>query len=159
MINHRNHFFLRLAASILCLCCLPVVFLHAQISEGGLPPSFGFTAGLRSTEQPIEIPVNFSVEDLKTVDAWRVSQGAPLAIAKVIDTDLNISGDGHWIDLPDGQKVWQLHLEAKGAIALILLYSDFYIPEGGKLFIYNIDKSQLLGPPVPILKTALSLPN
>lgn len=145
MINHRNHFFLRLAASILCLCCLPVVFLHAQISEGGLPPSFGFTAGLRSTEQPIEIPVNFSVEDLKTVDAWRVSQGAPLAIAKVIDTDLNISGDGHWIDLPDGQKVWQLHLEAKGAIALILLYSDFYIPEGGKLFIYNIDKSQLLG--------------
>lgn len=143
--NNFSRFISRLIVSIFCIYCFPMVFLHAQISEGGLPPSFRFATDLRSIEQPVQIPVNFSVEDLKTVDAWRVSQGAPLAIAKLIDTDLNISNDGHWITLPDGQKVWQLHLEAKGAIALILYYSDFYIPEGGKLFIYNVDKSQVLG--------------
>ena len=143
--NHYYYHSIRLIAGILCLCCFPTIFLHAQISEGGLPPSFQFMTNLKSTEQPVQIPVSFSVEDLKVVDAWRVSQGAPLAIAKRIETDLSISNSGNWGTIPDGQKVWQLHLEAKGAIALILSYSDFYIPEGGKLFIYNADKSQVLG--------------
>lgn len=143
MTNHYTLFLFRLIAAI--LCCFPATSLNAQVSEGGLPPSFGFATGLRSTEQAVQVPVNFSVEDLKAVGAWRVSQGAPLAIAKVIDTDLSIADNGHWITLPDGQKVWQLHLKAPGAIALILYYSDFYIPEGGKLFIYNVDKSQVLG--------------
>lgn len=145
MTNRYTLFLCRMAASILCLCCFPAISLNAQISEGGLPPSFRFATGLRSTGQAVEIPVHFSVEDLKSVDAWRVSQGAPLTIAKVIDTDLNISQDGAWTTLPDGQKVWQLPLKAPGAIALLLYYSDFYIPEGGKLYIYNVDKSQVLG--------------
>lgn len=143
--NHYTRFSFRLAACILFVCCLPMAILHAQISEGGLPPSSQFATNLRSQEQATQVPVNFSVEDLKAVDAWRVSQGAPLAIAKVIDTDLSIDNSGHWVTLPNGQKVWQLHLQAKGAIALLLYYSDFYIPEGGKLFIYNVDKSQVLG--------------
>ena len=80
--NHYYYHSIRLIAGILCLCCFPTIFLHAQISEGGLPPSFQFMTNLKSTEQPVQIPVNFSVEDLKVVDAWRVSQGAPLAIAR-----------------------------------------------------------------------------
>lgn len=143
MTNHYTLFLFRLITAI--ICCFQTTSLNAQVSEGGLPPSFGFATGLRSTEQAVQVPVNFSVEDLKAVGAWRVSQGAPLAIAKVIDTDLSIADNGHWITLPDGQKVWQLHLKAPGAIALILYYSDFYIPEGSKLFIYNVDKSQVLG--------------
>lgn len=143
--NHYNRYLFRLAVCILSLCYFPMVILHAQVSEGGLPPSFQFATNLRSQEQAVQVPVNFSVEDLKAVDAWRVSQGAPLAIAKVIDTDLSIEKSGDWVTLPDGQKVWQLHLQAPDAIALLLYYSDFYIPEGGKLFIYNIDKSQVLG--------------
>lgn len=143
--NHYNRYFSRLAVCILSLCFFPMVILHAQISEGGLPPSFQFATDLRSQGQAVQVPVNFSVEDLKAVDAWRVSQGAPLAIAKVIDTDLGIDNSGRWVTLPDGQKVWQLHLQAPDAIALLLYYSDFYIPKGGKLFIYNIDKSQVLG--------------
>ena len=126
-------------------CLFTVINLQAQISEGGLPPSFQFKSNLRSTKQAIQIPVKFSVEDLKAVDAWHVSQGAPLCIAKVIDTDFNIANDGDWITLPDGQQVWQLHLQAKDAIALIFYYSDFYIPEGGKLYIYNANKTQVLG--------------
>ncbi|WP_455635645.1 T9SS type A sorting domain-containing protein [Parabacteroides sp.] len=118
---------------------------YAQISEGGLPPSFDFPTSLRSEQPVVEIPVNFSVEDQKTVDAWRTSQGAPLAVAKRIPADLDINHSGEWLTLPDGTRIWQLRLRAKGAIALTLYYSDFHIPEGGKLFIYNADKTQVLG--------------
>jgi hypothetical protein len=47
--------------------------------------------------------------------------------------------------LPGGESIWQLHLQARGAIALLLYYSDFHIPEGGKLFLYNAEKTQILG--------------
>lgn len=117
----------------------------AQISEGGLPPSFQFAGSLRSEKLAEQVPVNFSVEDLKTVDAWRVSQGAPLRVAKSIPTSFDIADSGDWISLPDGSQIWQLHLQAKGAIALILYYSDFYIPKGARLYLYNAAKTQVLG--------------
>ncbi|MDR2120072.1 MAG: T9SS type A sorting domain-containing protein [Tannerella sp.] len=52
---------------------------------------------------------------------------------------------GEWHTLPDGEKIWQLVIRAKDAIAMMLYYSEFYIPEGGKLFIYNTEKSHILG--------------
>lgn len=118
---------------------------HAQISEGGTPASFKYQNTLKSDLPTIRIPVDFSVEDLKTVDRWQVSQGAPLKVSKLIPTNLNIDNAGNWITLPGGEKIWQLRLQAKDAIALMLYYKEFYIPEGGRLFIYNADKSHIIG--------------
>ena len=130
---------------MLCIGYFSISSSLAQISEGGLPPSFQFAGSLRSEKLAEQVPVNFSVEDLKTVDAWRVSQGAPLRVAKSIPTSFDIADSGDWISLPDGSQVWQLHLQAKGAIALILYYSDFYIPKGARLYLYNAAKTQVLG--------------
>ena len=113
-----------LITGILYIGYFSISSLLAQISEGGLPPSFQFAGSLRSEKLAEQVPVNFSVEDLKAVDAWRVSQGAPLRVAKSIPTSFDIANSGDWISLPDGSQVWQLHLQAKGAIALILYYSD-----------------------------------
>lgn len=48
---------------------------YAQISEGGTPTSFKYQNTLKSDLPTVQIPINFSVEDLKTVDRWQVSQG------------------------------------------------------------------------------------
>lgn len=143
--KNYSRFFLRLAVGLFCISLCPVDTLQAQISEGGLPPSFEFSTNLRSTKQAVQVPVDFSVEDLKVVDAWRVSQGAPMRVAKSIPVAFDLNRDAEWITLPDGRKITQLHLQAKGAIALILYYSDFYIPQGAQLYIYNADKTQVLG--------------
>lgn len=71
-----------LITGILYIGYFSISSLLAQISEGGLPPSFQFAGSLRSEKLAEQVPVNFSVEDLKAVDAWRVSQGAPLRVAK-----------------------------------------------------------------------------
>lgn len=44
--------------------------VHAQISEGGTPTSFKYQNTLKSDLPTVQIPINFSVEDLKTVDRW-----------------------------------------------------------------------------------------
>ncbi|MDH6305959.1 lysyl endopeptidase [Parabacteroides sp. PF5-5] len=125
--------------------CLSFGKLYAQISEGGLPPSFNYESSLRSTIPSIQLPITFNVEDMKLVDAWQLSQGQPLKVARLIETNLSISNDGAWQTLPGGERIWQLNIEADGAIALMLYYRAFHIPEGGKLFIYNADKTQVLG--------------
>ena len=117
----------------------------AQISEGGVPPSFQFQTTLRSREATIQIPVTFNVSDLIMADERQATPATPLAVATLIDVLYNPSNSGSWHTLPDGTTIWQLNLQVKGAIALILYYSDFYIPEGGKLFIYNAEKTHILG--------------
>ena len=141
--NTKRFFFFTVPMSILCTLFVGITNIYAQISEGGLPPSFNYQNTLKSALSAVEIPVNFSVEDLKVVDEWQVSQGAPLRVAKLIDTNLNIIKDGNRITLPDNQTIWQLRIQAEGATAVMLYYSDFYIPQGGKLFIYNTDKTQI----------------
>ncbi|MDD4514231.1 T9SS type A sorting domain-containing protein [Massilibacteroides sp.] len=119
--------------------------VKAQISEGGLPPSFSYETNLRSEIAVTDISVPFNVEDLILVDEWQVSNGAPLKVATSIPVDLTLTNSGNWQVLPGGEKIWQLRIQAKEAIALMLYYKTFRIPEGGKLFIYNADKTQVLG--------------
>ena len=102
---------------------------YAQIIEGGTPTSFKYQNTLKSDLPTVQIPINFSVEDLKTVDRWQVSQGAPLKVGVLLPTDLTIDNAGSWNTLPDGKRVWRLQVQAKDAIALMLSFRDFYIPE------------------------------
>lgn len=134
---------------------------YAQISEGGTPTSFKYQNTLKSDLPTVQIPINFSVEDLKTVDRWQVSQGAPLKVGVLLPTDLTIDNAGSWNTLPDGKRVWRLQVQAKDAIALMLSFRDFYIPENGKLFIYSSDKTHLIGalPIIPIHQRKNMPPN
>lgn len=118
---------------------------EAQISEGGLPPSFNYEMSFRSGITTTEIPLLFNVEDLLLVDEWQVAHGSPLAVATAIPVTLNTTNSGKWFSLPGGETIWQLRLRAKDAIALMLYYKAFEIPEGGKLFLYNADKTHILG--------------
>ena len=119
---------------------------EAQMSEGGTPPSFRYEQTLRSRAAASMVAVNFNVNDEKLVDAWRESEGlAPQCVSKLIEVSMKPENAGVWSTLPDGQTIWQLELQAAGAQALMLYYADFLIPEGGRLYLYNRDKSELLG--------------
>ena len=124
---------------------LPPSYIFSQISEGGIPPSFSYQVLSRSAAIETEVPVDFYIEDLRETDNWRAREGAPMPVSTLIPVDYSTENAGYCTTLPGGEKIWRLHLKAKGAVAIMLYYSDFYIPEGGKLFIYSADKLQLLG--------------
>lgn len=119
--------------------------INAQISEGGLPPSFKYDNSFRSKQSVKEIPIRFNTEDLLLVDKWQEDNGSPQKVATCIPVNINTYNSGEKINLPKGETIWQLRINAKGAIALMLYYKEFFIPDGGKLFIYNADKTQILG--------------
>ena len=142
---NKNNLFSLISLFLFIIGAICPVSLSAQISEGGIPSSFQYTNRFKSSLPIRQIPIDFSVEDLKMVDEWQVSQGAPLKVGTFIDTDLSIDNAGHWSSLPNGQKIWQLRIQAKGAIALMVSFKEFYIPEEGKLFIYNAERTHLIG--------------
>jgi len=121
--------------------------VSAQYSKGGTPPSFAFPQELtaKSDDAITHVPVNFYIKDLQAVDNWRQGEGVPMPVAKLIPVKYGMNDSWHAITLPDGKDIKQLHLQAKNAVALMLYYKDFYIPQGGELYIYNSDKSKVLG--------------
>lgn len=121
------------------------ISITSQISEGGLPPSLNSGMMLKKLNQPYNIPINFNVNQLKKEDAIGEETGAPPRVAYNIDVDLNMEKSGEWYSLEDGRRIWRLPIKCPGAVALILRYSEFKIPPGAKLFIYNSDYSHILG--------------
>ncbi len=117
--------------------------LRAQVSIGGLPPSFMEDRALPEKQC---VAVDFDVESLKSANAALGSaSNQPPYIAKAIPVSYAMYHSGTWTTLNDGRTVWQLRIEAKDALALLLAYNDFYIPEGGELYIYSADKTHVLG--------------
>ena len=147
---NTNNFHKTPHGKMLIICALIALLawsstIFSQISEGGTPPSFNHPLTLRSATSITKVPIDFYVEDLRETDQWQAREGAPLPVSKLIKVDYTMENAGYHTLLPSGENIWRLHLLAKDAVAIMLYYNDFYIPEGGRLFIYNADKSQLLG--------------
>ena len=49
------------------------------------------------------------------------------------------------MDLKNGGRIWQLVLTCEGALTVNLSFTNTEIPEGNELYVYNPDKSFILG--------------
>jgi hypothetical protein len=91
------------------------------------------------------VEVDLDVKKLQWEDSITTKNGSPLRVAIAIPVDIDIKNNGKWTTLADSSKIWQQTVTARNAEGLIISYKDFYIPKGGKLFIYNKDRSHVLG--------------
>ncbi|MDR0295608.1 MAG: T9SS type A sorting domain-containing protein [Prevotellaceae bacterium] len=118
----------------------------AQISIGGTPPSFRYETGHETLRSAISLPIDFDVVAMRTEDVQREAAGMPPRVGKIIPVNnLTTENSGEWTTLPNGQHIWRLSIAARDAIAIMLTYDKFDIPTDGQLFIYNDDRSRVLG--------------
>ncbi|MEX2484363.1 MAG: T9SS type A sorting domain-containing protein [Brumimicrobium sp.] len=61
------------------------------------------------------------------------------------DISLDFFDSGTWFDTPNGGRIWLIEIEAENAKTINLTFSNTSIPEGNELFVYNPDKSFILG--------------
>lgn len=85
------------------------------------------------------------VEQLRDQDAYYDKRGDALRFAESVQVNIDLAREGFWERLPDGGRLCRLIIESKDAQALILYYSRFIIPAGGKLFLYNANHKQIIG--------------
>ncbi|MCH1575315.1 MAG: hypothetical protein L7S67_03505, partial [Flavobacteriales bacterium] len=85
--------------------------------------------------------------DLETLraadDVTDVVKSAPWRFGEEFPVDISLS-DGQWLEI-NGTSVWRTQIQAPGALAMSLSFSEFAVPKGGKLFIWNCDRKEFIG--------------
>jgi lysyl endopeptidase len=128
---------------ILSIVLLFVSNLFAQISEGGTPYSSKYN--LRSEIPIVEAPY-FNAELQRDMDDQENKLGIkPFRFAKSFEMNADLTNSGIWETLPNGDQLWRLKLKSENAFSLNVIFSEYYLPKNAKVFIYNQDKSFIIG--------------
>ena len=113
----------------------------AQVQTGGIP--YSFNNNLKSEIPVVNMP-KFDINALLEEDK-REMKNRPYRFAKVFPMSLSMSNSGVWETTKNGGKVWRLTVKSKNALSIGLVFKNFSLPENSELYIYNSDKSFLLG--------------
>ena len=120
------------------------LFGFAQQGDGGIPHSAQLSLNLKQlNNQVFERP---DIETLKEEDKINdETKEGPWRFGFNNNTNLNINNSGTWLDLPNGDKIWMIVLTCKEALTVNLTLDNVLLPEGNELYIFNKDRSFVLG--------------
>jgi hypothetical protein len=111
-----------------------------QLSSGGSPAS-----AIHSLPQDDLNRVRVEAPDLEAVRSEDSRFPSPYRFAVVLPVDINTENSGKWETLPDGAHLWRVEVDVPGALATAAYFDAFRIPEGGRLFLYNSEGTQVIG--------------
>ncbi len=89
--------------------------------------------------RPVDVP------SLLAEDAAEESKGVPFRFGYPFEVSYDLVNAGTWETLPDGGRLWRLAISSPGAYSINLVYRDFRLPPGARFFIYNEDRSMVIG--------------
>lgn len=115
----------------------------SQINVGGEPMSS--LIQLQSDYNSVTLPAVDSKKALEEDAAISDVPGMPFRYGLVVDVDYSLNNSGTWETLSDGSRIWRLGIKSNDAKSLNLIFSNFFMPKGAYMFVYNLDKSRLLG--------------
>lgn len=124
------------------VCITPLC--QSQISYGGRPLPFVQTK--RQAGFVFEEMHSFDVEEELALDSLNESDlrsGRRFAYKFITDFKPNNSGTVFY--QPDGTKVWRLGIRSKGAYNINILFTEYELPEGACVFVYNSGQTHILG--------------
>lgn len=58
--------------------------------------------------------------------------------------DYGLKNAGDWDTLSNGDRIWRVNIISPGALTMNLIFDSYNIPVGGKVYVYNNDRSQIL---------------
>jgi hypothetical protein len=116
--------------------------LTAQISQGGKPLSFSHE--LRDDVQIFKLD-SPDLASIRAEDVELEKQALPRRVAVSVYAGIDLVENAQWLTLSDGSRIGRTSVSCPGALALSAYFSDFRLPEGCRLFLYDRDHSFLIG--------------
>ena len=144
-----NHLTNRLILLILIPLCLLTGASSgiAQQSFGGTPQLLG-EGTLRTATAGISLAPDFNTQDLMRRESWHEGSlhRKPYNVGKVVPCSIDFATEAELIGSVAGTDIYRLEIDMEQSpVGLNLYYSDFFIPQGGRLYIYTPGGEQLLG--------------
>ena len=124
--------------------CLLVIFslvyasnIQAQINQGGIP------LGIQASS-------NTSVKTIRGLDMAKVikedqAMTETVRFAAPLNQSIDPATEGTWTALPNGDQLWELELRVANALGLFVVFENFNLPAGAKLFGYHPQTKEKLG--------------
>ncbi|PKV49140.1 putative secreted protein (Por secretion system target) [Aquimarina sp. MAR_2010_214] len=132
------------AILLLVIALCSSITAYSQIGQGG-EPLFSNENVSKSSQIPSVTLPKLDIAKLLKEDEQESSKDVPMRFAYPHKTNLNPKNSGKWYTNSKGDRYWLIEIESKGAKSLNLTFSEFDLPEGAKLFVYNKDKSDVRG--------------
>jgi hypothetical protein len=122
----------------------PIMHTQAQVSHGGRPLPAVMTRSYQNNFFE-EMPFFDVQEALRTDSLSQSDLRGGYRFAYKFMTDLNRSNSGSSFTLSDGTRVWMLGIRSEDALSINVLFSEYDLPEGAQVFLYNSSRTQILG--------------
>jgi len=148
-INKDNQYILVSTRRIIIFCVALYFspYINAQIPHGGKPLELDAerSSSLRSeVDYFVDMP-SFDVDSALEVNDLPGNRVGGLTFAHKFFVNLTPENSGITFHTEDGTKVWKVGIRSTNAYSLNILFSEFTLPEGAKVFLYNSDRSAILG--------------
>lgn len=133
-----------LFSAVLALSSMGLI-ANAQISQGGLP--WSMVNELSLMEAPVSRSANpdwaaYLASEAEMNTATRVG---PYIGGLITASDFGFPQSGQFQVLPNGSKIWRGVMAIDGAPSMGLLFNQFNLPKGVKLFLTNENGKQIAG--------------
>jgi hypothetical protein len=116
----------------------------AQINDGTMPKSF-VPAFYLNQDIPLTTMPALDMAVINQENTERDAKGILMFNTKIQPTSIELGTEGVWDKYPNGDQIWRTRVQAKNAKGLVLYFSNFRIPTGAKLYVYSLDKKEVLG--------------
>ncbi|NOZ45697.1 MAG: T9SS type A sorting domain-containing protein [Chlorobi bacterium] len=126
------------------ILCIGFLSGYSQLNIGGQPLSY--QKDLTNYSFPTETMPSFDIPVMEQEDRFIGKyEKESYRFAKSFDVNYSLNNSGSWINLPDGSRVWKLGIYSPHAYSINIIFSKFYLPQGAKLYIYNLEESYSIG--------------
>jgi hypothetical protein len=123
---------------LVLILALPIG-LFAQITHGGTPFALN-----NKLSQPQQYRVDNS--ELAFIDSSYTKDCSALEFARFLELHSSFADDMWTVnEIENGDRLYRLAIKSEGALSIGLYMKDFYIPKGGKLFVYDPNLEEVYG--------------
>ncbi len=116
-----------------------------QMTDVGGPKSANVKVNLPAVKVTQKMPEFDLSATLATNAINEANKVGPYMFGYEHSVNYNLTNSGSWETLLNGDRIWRIKLQSEGALSLNFVFTDFEIPPGGHLHIYNPDKSIIIG--------------
>ena len=125
------------------LCFFICSYTVAQITNKGEPLSWSQINLKSSMSIQMESIDMVAIQKEDAVNDQDLSK--PWRFGYEFSVDLGMDDFGIWDELPNGDRIWRINITSPGAKSLNFVFDKYKVPVGGSVYLYNNDRSDLLG--------------
>ena len=129
---------------LLIFILIQSLLVNGQIQQSEPIPSIIYDVNNKDNLPTIKLR-DLDLVKLNKEDEIDNENGIPPRFGFRHEVNLNMKNSGKWIDLSENGKIWTLKITSDKALSLSLLFDEFWMPDNGKLFVYNENKSKIIG--------------